>query len=147
MAEKNPRAPRASKRTGSSRRAGAGGPATPESSGSMATAASTTGAQDSATAAPPPGDAEAGAEPIVFAERITVIAETPLAGDDAGIAARAEGPGATKPVPAGITAEQRYLMIAERAYERARQRGFAPGGELEDWLIAEQEIDARLAGS
>lgn len=32
-----------------------------------------------------------------------------------------------------------HAMIAEAAYYRAQQRGFAPGHELEDWLAAEQE--------
>jgi hypothetical protein len=37
-----------------------------------------------------------------------------------------------------LTREQR---IALAAYRRAEQRGFAPGGEMEDWLSAEREID------
>jgi hypothetical protein len=37
-------------------------------------------------------------------------------------------------------------MIAERAYLLAAERGFEPGGELEDWLRAEREVDTRLAG-
>lgn len=40
--------------------------------------------------------------------------------------------------------EAHYRMIAEAAYYRAEQRGFEPGHELEDWLVAEQEIK-RLA--
>jgi hypothetical protein len=36
-------------------------------------------------------------------------------------------------------------MIAEAAWLRAERRGFAPGGEVEDWLAAEAEIDALLA--
>lgn len=35
---------------------------------------------------------------------------------------------------------RRYAMIAEAAYYRAQQRGFAPGHELEDWLEAEAEL-------
>jgi hypothetical protein len=35
-------------------------------------------------------------------------------------------------------------MIAEAAYLRAEQRGFAPGHESEDWLLAECEVDALL---
>ena len=31
-------------------------------------------------------------------------------------------------------------MIAERAYYKAEQRGFAPGHELDDWLEAEWEV-------
>lgn len=36
--------------------------------------------------------------------------------------------------------EDRHRRIAEAAYYRAQQRGFAPGYEEEDWLAAEQEI-------
>jgi hypothetical protein len=35
-------------------------------------------------------------------------------------------------------------MIATAAYFRAEQRNFSPGCELEDWLAAEQEVDAKL---
>ena len=41
--------------------------------------------------------------------------------------------------------ELRYEMIAHAAYLRAEQRGFAPGQELDDWLDAAAEVDARLA--
>jgi hypothetical protein len=34
-------------------------------------------------------------------------------------------------------------MIAEAAYFKAQQRGFVPGYEVQDWLDAEREIDAR----
>lgn len=37
----------------------------------------------------------------------------------------------------------RERRIADRAYELARERGFAPGAELDDWLQAEREIDAQ----
>jgi hypothetical protein len=36
--------------------------------------------------------------------------------------------------------EQLRQAIAEAAYYRAQQRGFAPGHELEDWLAAQHEI-------
>lgn len=39
--------------------------------------------------------------------------------------------------------DSREARIAEAAYWRAEQRGFAPGGELEDWLEAEREVDSR----
>ena len=35
-------------------------------------------------------------------------------------------------------------MIAEAAYYRAERRGFEPGSELEDWCLAEVEIDEML---
>lgn len=42
-----------------------------------------------------------------------------------------------------VSEELRRRMVAEAAYFRAEQRGF-DGGELDDWLEAEHEIDARL---
>jgi len=35
----------------------------------------------------------------------------------------------------------REEFIRTAAYFRAERRGFAPGGELEDWLEAEREVD------
>lgn len=35
-------------------------------------------------------------------------------------------------------------MVAETAYYKAQQRGFAPGAELADWLAAEREVHAML---
>jgi hypothetical protein len=40
--------------------------------------------------------------------------------------------------------EQRAALIAEAAFFRAERRGFAPGHEVEDWLDAESEVDAKL---
>lgn len=50
--------------------------------------------------------------------------------------------------PTGRTldSDMRKTMIAETAYEYAARRGFTPGYELDDWLVAEREIDARLYG-
>ena len=44
-----------------------------------------------------------------------------------------------------LSEDERRRMIAEAAYFRAAGRGFAPGGELEDWLAAQREVDALLA--
>jgi hypothetical protein len=46
-----------------------------------------------------------------------------------------------------IIYKSREERIAESAYLAAEARGFAPGYELEDWLKAEKEVDALLAGS
>lgn len=46
---------------------------------------------------------------------------------------------------APASAESRQAMIAEAAYFIAEQRGFGSGRELEDWLLAEKQIDAVLA--
>lgn len=58
--------------------------------------------------------------------------------------------GATMGATAGnsqtdFSEDERHRMIAEAAYFRAAGRGFAPGGELEDWLAAQREVDALLA--
>ena len=57
--------------------------------------------------------------------------------------ARARGKAAAS--RAAVSAEDRRAMIAEAAYLRAERRGFDPGHETEDWLAAEQEVDALLA--
>lgn len=38
-------------------------------------------------------------------------------------------------------------LIAEAAYYRAKQRGFAPGHELDDWVQAESEVMRRVERS
>lgn len=43
-----------------------------------------------------------------------------------------------------LAGEDRQQLIAEAAYFRAERRGFRPGGELDDWLAAEIEVDALL---
>ena len=39
-----------------------------------------------------------------------------------------------------------HRMISEAAYFLAEKRGFEPGQALHDWLEAELEVKARLAG-
>lgn len=43
-----------------------------------------------------------------------------------------------------IQACSREQMIAEAAYYRAEQRGFAPGCEMSDWLLAEADVERSL---
>ena len=45
--------------------------------------------------------------------------------------------------PASDVEESRRQRIAIGAYYRALRRGFAAGGELEDWLEAERELNER----
>jgi hypothetical protein len=47
--------------------------------------------------------------------------------------------------PYAISAADRHRLISQAAYLRAKQRGFAAGHEVDDWLAAEREIDAQLA--
>ena len=46
--------------------------------------------------------------------------------------------------PPTVSEDMRRGMIAKAAYLRAERRGFAPGGEEEDWLAAEAEVDQLL---
>jgi hypothetical protein len=46
-----------------------------------------------------------------------------------------------------LTPEERQRYVAEAAYFIAERRGFAAGGDVEDWLQAEAEIDQMLAGT
>jgi hypothetical protein len=55
-------------------------------------------------------------------------------------AVQPEGEGSKRPP----TPHQREHMIAVAAYYRAQRRNFDPGHELEDWLEAEAELNARL---
>jgi len=43
-----------------------------------------------------------------------------------------------------FTDEARREMIATAAYFRAQQRGFQGGSPVDDWLVAETEIDSQI---
>lgn len=45
-----------------------------------------------------------------------------------------------------ISADELRKLISEAAYYRAKQRGFQPGHELDDWVQAEAEVTRRLNG-
>lgn len=47
---------------------------------------------------------------------------------------------------AEVSPEEVRKLISEAAYYRAKQRGFAPGHELEDWIQAEAEVMSRIGG-
>lgn len=65
-------------------------------------------------------------------------ARKPRASKKAGAAPSVDGN------PSGVSPEQRYRMIAENAYHRAEKRGFIGGDPLNDWLLAELEVDKQL---
>lgn len=54
--------------------------------------------------------------------------------------------GAVAPHHGSTTPERRRELIEQLAYSFAELRGFAPGGELQDWLAAEAEVDQWLEG-
>jgi hypothetical protein len=43
-----------------------------------------------------------------------------------------------------IDPDHRRALIAQIAYYRAERRGFEPGHDAEDWLMAEAEVDTAL---
>ena len=55
----------------------------------------------------------------------------------------APNPGAAR-TGSTVSEETRRAMIEQAAYLRAQRRGFPTGGEVEDWLAAEAEVDALL---
>lgn len=76
-------------------------------------------------------------------------AESPQPAEKAAPRRRAEPVKPTTPDSGASTAitvseDARRAMIAQAAYLRAERRGFAPGGEIEDWMAAEAEVDALL---
>lgn len=46
-----------------------------------------------------------------------------------------------------LSRQELTAMIATEAYFRAEKRGFAPGGELDDWLAAERAVASDLSGN
>jgi hypothetical protein len=45
---------------------------------------------------------------------------------------------------AKLSPEEVYRLIQESAYFKAKQRGFQPGHEVQDWIEAEAEVRRRL---
>ena len=48
---------------------------------------------------------------------------------------------------AEISADELRKLISEAAYYRAKQRGFTPGHEVEDWVQAEAEVMRRIGAA
>jgi DUF2934 family protein len=45
---------------------------------------------------------------------------------------------------AEMSADELRKLVSEAAYYRAKQRGFTPGHEMEDWIQAEAEVLRRI---
>ena len=56
----------------------------------------------------------------------------------------AKPPAFTADARADPSPDELRKLVSEAAYYRARQRGFTPGHELEDWIQAEAEVIRRL---
>lgn len=76
-------------------------------------------------------------------------ATTPKPDSQAGAPRKASMPASASSsgsVRADVSSEETRRQIAEAAYFRAKERGFAPGHELEDWIEAESEVMGRING-
>ena len=74
-------------------------------------------------------------------------AETKAAAPRKSTSTQRAAPVATSNVRAEMSPDETRRLIAEAAYFRAKQRGFAPGRELEDWIEAESEVMGRINGA
>ena len=59
---------------------------------------------------------------------------------------QSERPSKAAPDTPSFSPEEVYRLIQESAYFKAKERGFAPGGEVQDWIEAEAEVRRRLEG-
>jgi Protein of unknown function (DUF2934) len=89
---------------------------------------------DEKTSATPPAPAPTRAAPRAKSSTGAAAAGTP----------RVRKKAAKAPTEVAVSEDVRRGMIAEAAYLRAERRGFAPGGEHDDWVAAEAEVDALL---
>ncbi|MGC1456924.1 MAG: DUF2934 domain-containing protein [Steroidobacteraceae bacterium] len=85
----------------------------------------------------PDAEQKARSAPIKKSVKRAPVKRKPAAGTQSVLAATA--------VPV-VSADERRAMIARAAYLRGESRGFPPGGEAEDWLAAEKEVDGLLSG-
>lgn len=57
---------------------------------------------------------------------------------------KAKNPTPEVEVESPKTPEEIAKWIAVAAYYKAKERGFTPGNEVEDWITAEREIASKL---
>ncbi|MGQ0524780.1 MAG: DUF2934 domain-containing protein [Betaproteobacteria bacterium] len=74
------------------------------------------------------------------------VRKTPAPGRKAGAKPRGNPVRTRSNGETALSDDQRRRMVAEAAYYRALRRGFAAGGEVEDWLAAEREINQHFRG-
>jgi len=78
-------------------------------------------------------------------EKSTKTSAAPKKSSTKAAAPKSSTPRTKKANPGNpVSEEMRQHMIREAAYYRAQHRGFSGAAEMEDWLVAEREIDAML---
>ena len=70
---------------------------------------------------------------------------TTTADSDSNSAQASGGDTSSSEAPAQAQSREEQVRLA--AYLAAERRGFAPGYEVEDWITAEQQIDAATGSS
>jgi len=75
---------------------------------------------------------------MITKSRATSSETTP--GKTVSVGAGSDSPDTEKQTISPVT---RWLRVRENAYTRAQKRGFVGGNPFQDWLDAEEEIDAR----
>jgi hypothetical protein len=96
-----------------------------------------------AEAAVPVGEPVVDMAPVAAKKPRATRAKAAEAGADKPVAKPRKSASA-KSAKEKVSAEERYQMVAMAAYFIAERRGFLTGYEHDDWLLAEQEIDARF---
>ncbi len=79
-------------------------------------------------------------EPIDYAMKVTAKTASVIEVVQEASAAKAEVVEPRKP----ISSEERRRLIAHAAYHRAQRIGFGKTNPIEDWLLAEKEVDAMI---
>lgn len=78
--------------------------------------------------------------PVATAAPKAAVAKSPA--KKAAPAKASVKPAATRPA---VTVEQRHNYIEVAAFYVAQRRGFAPGNPIDDWAMAEREVDSLIA--
>jgi len=81
--------------------------------------------------------------PVATAAPKAAVAKSPAKKAVPAKANLSVNPAATRPA---VTVEQRHNYIEVAAFYVAQRRGFAPGNPIDDWAMAELEVD-HLIGS
>ena len=81
------------------------------------------------------------------AATVTPKPDTKAAAPGKPTSAQRAAPVSTSNVRAEPSPQEIRRLISEAAYYKAKERGFEPGHELEDWIEAESEVMGRINGS
>ena len=75
--------------------------------------------------------------------RQKAVVEVPVLTDSVAVTVLESGRSPAA-IPESVDPNVRRQLVAAEAYFLAERRGFAGGGEVEDWVAAEAMVDSRL---